>query len=168
MQTTRQEDELAALYTAALLIVGNHEEAEESVVSAYVLASSLPPSLDAQHRLNLLMGEMVDAALKLASEQPQDSTGQKDLTLSELESGQSAIKRSFRSLAVNQRAAVALRDVAGLSRKEAAHILKTSRSNFRQLLSQGRMKLTESMTAAKSVNRPRPSNGSHVQHPTGA
>lgn len=132
--------EITTVYTAALLIAGTGEVADEAAVSAYAAVRSQCGAIDPGQRLQLLMREMVAVARKLALPQAPDTAGGSRYRQHDL------FGQSLLCMGVDERVAVVLHDVSGLTRAEAAAVLGTSREEFGRLLTEGRLKLMKRMT----------------------
>ena len=143
MQMELENPELSAVYLAASLIAGTREAADESVVSAYAATTWRDSPTGSNERLKLLLREIVVAVKRLP--RPERSIVPDVATAGEQRT-QLMIRRSLRCLDVDRRAAVVLRDVTGLTRSDAAGALETTPERYRQLLSEGRLMLTERMT----------------------
>ena len=141
MKPVQRNPDLSIIYNAAILITNTVESAERLVASACASKRSHFGPADSDHRLKSIMRDVAAAAKKL--------------TFGDSPAAPAAIVnpgfqvdrigRSLRLLAFDQRAAVVLRDVMGFSTQDAADVTGTSPERFRQLLSQGRMVLTEVM-----------------------
>ena len=141
MKSVQRNPDVSIIYNAAILITNTPESAERLVAYAYASKRSHFGSADSDHRLKSIMRDVAAAAKKLTF----GDSSAAPAAIVNPDFQVDCIGRSLRLLAFDQRAAVVLRDVMGFSTHDAADELGTSPERFRQLLSQGRMVLTEVM-----------------------
>ncbi len=132
-------DRLSTLYTTAFHISGSRVGAEKSLVAAYQHAAAAPDPSEPDSRLRLLMRELVSTAKRTAT-----AVSESD-PVSWAGNSKNRVAILLASLDLDLRAAVVLRDIAGLSHVEAADALDTTPEKFGELLSEGRLMLVQRM-----------------------